>query len=301
MTPARPDLNLIPVLQALLDERSVTRAAARVGISQPAASVILRRLRAHFGDELLTRVGNHYELTRLGAQLNRQVGTVVDVGDRLFATKSHFIPAATEREFVLALSDYSLSLLGPRLLDEMGDAAPRARLRFQPTTRTVEDVNSLAVRSVDGMILPAGAAPQRMPNRVLYSDEWVCLFAPESGEPADTAPDLTSLEWVLGYRDAGSAGDLERRLEEAGIGLNQLTVDSFDILPRFVRAGRRLALVQRRLIGTSTPPGHLRVAPPPVPLEPIVETLWWHPAHHDDAGHRWFRELIVRTAAGLPE
>ncbi|MEV6060803.1 LysR family transcriptional regulator [Nocardia asteroides] len=316
MTGSRPDMNLIAVLHVLLEERNVTRAAHRIGVSQPAASVMLGRLRRHYGDDLLKRVGNQYELTPLGLILSKQTGSILELSDRLFATKSRFDPATTDREFVVALSDYSLGTLGPALLDTIEEQAPHAQLRFRPIGRTIADDSSAAVRLVDGLILPHSAAPARLPHLELYRDEWVCLVASADADRATA--ELTELDWVLGYHDPATGGDLdrrlrgtglrldplaadsiERRLERTGIRLKPLAIDSFDLLPRFVRAHRRLALIQRRLAETIARPDTTRIIDCPVDLGPIIETYWWHPVHTDDAGHTWFRHLVRDTARAV--
>src|SRR5437763_10872301 len=100
------DLNLLVSLDALLQERSVTKAAARMGLSQPALSASLARLRRHFGDELLTRVGNEYRLTPLAVQL-RELSRLALTGiERVFDAQPAFDPASSTREFHLLVSDY---------------------------------------------------------------------------------------------------------------------------------------------------------------------------------------------------
>ena len=100
------DLNLLVSLDALLQERSVTRAATRMGLSQPALSASLARLRRHFGDELLTRVGNEYRLTPLAVQLKELSRLALSGVERVFDAQTEFDPASSRREFSLLVSDY---------------------------------------------------------------------------------------------------------------------------------------------------------------------------------------------------
>ena len=109
------DLNLLVSLDALLPERSVSRAAARLGRSQPSLSESLARLRRHFRDDLLARVGNHYELTPLAAQLAEQTTSALAAVARVFASEPDFDPAIAEREFTVLISDYAITVLGPEL------------------------------------------------------------------------------------------------------------------------------------------------------------------------------------------
>jgi len=111
---ANLDLNLLVALRELLRERSVTRAAERLGVTQPAASASLSRLRRHFGDELLVRDRGEYTLTALGAQLAEQADAVCVASERLFAASADFDPATSEREFTLLMADYTIVVMGRR-------------------------------------------------------------------------------------------------------------------------------------------------------------------------------------------
>lgn len=108
------DLNLLLSLNALLQERSVTRAALRLGLSQPTLSGNLARLRRHYGDDLLTRVGNSYELTPLAERLTEHTAQALALADRIFQTGPDFDPARAEHQFTLVGTDAtSRSSAGP--------------------------------------------------------------------------------------------------------------------------------------------------------------------------------------------
>ena len=128
---ANLDLNLLVALRELLRERSVTRAAERLGVTQPAASAALARLRRHFGDELLVRDRGEYTLTPLGAQLAEQADAVCAAAQRLFAASADFDPATSEREFTLVMADYTIMVMGEALSQVIARAAPRARLHIR--------------------------------------------------------------------------------------------------------------------------------------------------------------------------
>src|SRR5689334_14098640 len=150
MRTASIDLNLLAALDALLAERNVTRAGRRLGLSQPAMSEALARLRRHFGDELLVRVGNRYELTPLAVGLVDRVQAAVAGVERVFSAAPEFDPADSTREFTLLVSDYATSVLGPPLAAAFARSAPHARLRLCP--HRPEDVTGAAerLRGVDG-------------------------------------------------------------------------------------------------------------------------------------------------------
>ncbi|MEU6665959.1 LysR family transcriptional regulator [Streptomyces sp. NPDC046727] len=299
----RPDLNLVVALHALLEERHVTRAAQRIGVGQPAASAMLARLRRHFDDELLTRVGNRYELTPLGAFLRDRAAGVLEMNDRLFAIKSRFDPARTEREFVIGISDYALGVLGPRLLERFEEEAPDARLTFRLHASPDHDSDGdIALRSVDGMILPYGNPHKHLPHKELLRDEWVLLLD-AANDLAGGAPSrevLSELRWVVAYGDPAHPTPGTGQLEAAGVTMRHLTVvDSFRMVPHFITGSRRVGVVQRRLAESLPENLGLRAIPVPYPMPELVLAFWWHPINTVDAGHSWLRELLGQVAAEL--
>ena len=102
------DMNLVVALRALLAERNVTRAGERIGLSQPAMSAALGRLRRHFGDELLARKGSGYQLTALGVVLLDRTEVACEMLEQVFGSQLRFDPAREEREFVILTSDYAV-------------------------------------------------------------------------------------------------------------------------------------------------------------------------------------------------
>ena len=119
-------MNLIIALHALLGERNVTRAGQRIGLSQPATSAALARLRRHFGDELLARKGGGYELTPLGAVLLARTEVACDMLERVFGAQPYFDPEQEDREFVIIASDYAVTVFGAELAREISVRAPLA-------------------------------------------------------------------------------------------------------------------------------------------------------------------------------
>src|SRR6476660_3812379 len=114
---ANLDLNLLVSLDALLQERSVSRAAARLGLSQPTLSTALGRLRRHFGDDLLARSGNSYTLTPLAERLLESTAAALEWTDRVFGTRPEFVPEDAEHEFTMVVSDAQLPIFGRVLAD----------------------------------------------------------------------------------------------------------------------------------------------------------------------------------------
>src|SRR5205814_427143 len=180
---ANLDLNLLVSLDALLQERSVSRAAVRLGLSQPSLSASLARLRRHFGDDLLDRVGNRYELTPLAAQLTEQTTSAMAAVARVFASEPDFDPATSEREFTVLISDYAITVLGPALAALL-QQAPHVRLRLHQIASPAVDDAAQVLRDVDAMVVPHGFLSD-LPSQQLFTDQWVCIVAaghPDIGE-----------------------------------------------------------------------------------------------------------------------
>lgn len=296
---ARLDLNLVVALRALLEERNVTRAGERVGISQPAMSAALARLRRHFDDDLLARVGGHYELTALGQVLMDRTVTTCDLLERLFASQADFDPTTESREFTLVASDYAVAVFGTELARVVHEEAPGIRLRFTQTPTTVTDDTAALLSATDGLFMPHGVISD-FPATDLYDDRWVFLVADDHPEVRDTIThdDLARLPWVTYQRtyDAPAV----RQLGMLGIEPRvEVSVDSFQLLAPMVVGTRRVALIQERLARRFAAHSAIRVLEPPYEAVPLREALWWHPVHTHDAAHIWLRDTAVRVAGLL--
>jgi len=301
MNLARLDLNVVVALRALLEERNVTRAGARVGLSQPAMSAALARLRRHFDDDLLSRVGSRYELTPLGQVLLDRTAAAYDVLERLFASRADFDPAEEAREFRLFASDYAVAVFGAELAREVHRAAPNVRLRFTQTPPTVVEDTATLLSSTDGLLMPHGVISD-FPATDLYEDRWVFLVDRDHPSVRDglTKRDLGRLPWVTYQRtyDAPAVRQLGMLGVEPRV---EVSVDSFQLLPLLVAGTRRIALVQERLAKRLAPIADVRVVEAPYETVPLREALWWHPVHTHDAAHLWLRDLAARVGARLPQ
>lgn len=299
MNLASLDLNLVVALRALLEERNVTKAGRRIGLSQPATSAALARLRRHFDDDLLSRAGGHYELTALGLALLDRTATACDLLERVFASQADFDPAREEHEFTLIASDYAVAVFGAELARTIHAEAPGIRLRFkQASTELIEDTTAL-LSGVDGLLMPHGII-RGFPAVDLYRDSWVYLVAddnPEVGEQL-TLDDLARLPWVTYQRtyDAPAA----RQIGLLGIEPRvEVSVDSFQLMPLLVAGTRRVALIQERLAERLDGFVPVRIMDPPYNAVPLQEALWWHPVHTHDAAHIWLRETAARVGEAV--
>lgn len=292
------DLNLLTVLEAVLDERSVTRAAQRLGRSQPAISASLARLRRHFDDQLLIRAGNGYELTPLAAQLVEPVQVAITTTRRVFSAQPHFDPDHSEREFVVIMSDYSLAVLGEPLARLTEREAPEVRLHIQQTNTDIVDHAHETLRTADALVLPHGFISD-LPYADLYTDDWVCLVSNDNDEVGDelTVDQLAELPWVITYHRPTAYTAATRQMRAQGIEPRiSMVTESFVSLPLLIAETNRIALIQRRLADRFRHLPGLRALECPFQPDPLVEALWWHPMNTHDPAHRWLREIMTEAS-----
>ncbi|QFZ19035.1 LysR family transcriptional regulator [Saccharothrix syringae] len=293
------DLNLLVALDALLQERGVTRAAERMGLSQPAVSAHLARLRRHFDDELLTRVGNSYRLTPLAAQLKELARTALQGVERVFAAEADFDPASSTREFSLLVSDYGVAVLGATVAALLAAEAPGTRLRLSPNTPQVVDAVPQSLAAVDLLLMPHGFL-QDLPHQDLYRDEWACLVSADNAEVGAslTVEQLRTMPWVASYHGPTASTPAARRLRLHGIEPRvQVVTETFLTVPGLVAGTDRVALLQRRLADRLPDELGVRVLPCPFEVGPLLEAMWWHPVHDEDPAHRYLRDVVARAAA----
>jgi DNA-binding transcriptional LysR family regulator len=296
------DLNLLVSLDALLDQRGVTRAAQQLGLSQPALSASLARLRRHFGDELLARTGNEYRLTPLAAQLKPRVRLALEGVERVFTAQPEFDPAESTREFAVVMSDYACAVLGGSLAGLLAEEAPSARLRIVHNTPEVVDRAEQSLLTTDLLVLPHGFVTD-LPHADLLRDRWVLLVAtdnPEVGEEL-AVEQLTALPWVATYHGPTASTPAARVMRMLGIEPRvEVVTESFLTVPGLVAGSRRIALIQERLVRLLPAEVGVRAVPTPFDAGPLVDAMWWHPVYDRDAEHTFFRDLVARAAAAAP-
>ena len=290
---------MLVTLDALLQEKNVTRAARRLGVTQPSVSAALSRLRRHFGDELLRRTGSRYELTSLAELLATQTAPALLGVQRVLEVAPSFDPSTSEREFTLMMSDYATTVFADSLAGFVAEQAPGVRL-------TIKEVNAFAVthatetlRSVDGILLPHGFIHD-VPADTLWEDTWVCMVAGDNVAVGDsvTLEQLQRMPWVVSYNNATAYTPAVQQLRTIGVEPDiRVVTESFLALPFLVAGTDRIALVQARLAERLRKSADVRTLSCPWEVNPLVEAFWWHPAMHDDPAHAWLRASL-REAGG---
>ena len=169
----RLDLNLLVALDALLTERSVTRAAQRLHLSPSATSDALARLREYFDDELLVQVGRRMEPTPRAEALQQPVRDVLVRVDSTIAIQPHFDPRLSDRVFRIFASDYTQLVLGPQVMALAAAQGAGVRLDFLP--QIAQPHRSLERGEADLLVMPQALLSPDHPQAVLYEEGFVCL------------------------------------------------------------------------------------------------------------------------------
>jgi DNA-binding transcriptional LysR family regulator len=298
---AELDLNLLPALGALLEDRNLTRAGERIGMSQPAMSAALARLRRHYGDDLLEREGRGYRRTVFGEQLLPAVRDALRHLDTTMQRSPTFDPADSDREFSIAVSDYTVSILADPLLRLVNRIAPRITLHLNALPAGLSS-SGAALAMHDLLIGPVGFDfPGR--HTELFRDRLVCVVDPVASGlsgPALSLEDLARLPHAEPAFAPGQPTPVDRVLDELGI-TRRVRVTTFGWLSvPFALAGTEMvAIVPERMARLAVRSAPLAILEPPFGRVELVEAAYWQPSRTDDPAVRWLLVTLKEAARAL--
>lgn len=289
------DLNLLAALDVLLAERSVTLAAARLGLSVSATSRTLARLRAATGDPLLVLAGRSLVPTPYAERL---AGRVHELAAEARAVLSPAVddldPASLDRTFTIRANEGFVALFAAALIASMLEAAPRARLRFAP--KPDKDATKLRDGRIDLEIGTLGASAPELRNQLIFRDDFVGaarLRHPVLDGPM-TAQRYAGCAHVVASRRGASKGPVDDALEDLG-----LRREIAAVVPGFLdalavaRGTDLLALVPRSCMRLRDAAQGLQAFDLPVPTPGLAVSMMWHPRLDADPTHRWLRERLA--------
>jgi DNA-binding transcriptional LysR family regulator len=297
----RLDLNLLVTLDALLDERRITRAAERLNLSQSAISGMLAKLREYFDDELLVPVGRNLELTPLAQELVQPVRDLLLQVQTIVAIDPAFEPAQARRHFKIATSDYVINVLMRRVIPAIEASAPHITLEFMPQ---VEDsAEKLRRGEYDLLIIPEPFIANDHPHRPLFDDSYTCVVwegNTQVGErlSVEEFERLDHIAALLGWPRAPTYDS--RYMEAQGIRRRvRVTTSDFSSIAPALIGSQMIATMHRRFASELARTMPLRLVEPPLAIPTVREFLQWHEYREKDPCHRWLRERIVEAAAAL--
>jgi DNA-binding transcriptional LysR family regulator len=290
------DLGLLLTLDALLQEESVTRAARRLGLSTPATSHALARIRRRLGDPVLVRAGRKMVLTPRAERMRPEVRSLVADATRVLDAAAPFSPRGLERTFTIFTTDHVLLVLGPVVDRILREEAPGATLRFLPSAE--DDWIPLREGAADLSVCILGHFPPEFRTRRLFTDRFVCVVRrdhPRVGRRL-TLDEYLALDHVV-VSPLGRPSHVDAVLAQRGKERRIRRIVPFFTSGLLLAASTDYVLtVSDRAAGALAASLGLRQVAPPLPLAPYALSLLWHPRLEDEPANRWLREVFLRAA-----
>lgn len=298
------DLNLLSVFQEVYRERQISSAARRLGLSQSAVSNALARLRRSFGDELFVRTASGMQPTPLATQMAEPIGAAMAQVALALNQRSRFEPGASNRRFVLAMTDVGEVYFMPTLIERCRQLAPHVELSSLRVGSSVLKEEMEGGR-VDLAVGPFEDVSEALYQRHLFRQPFVCMF--RKGHPLGkgelTLARFTAAEHLLVDAADSPYDRVNAVLAKAGIGsnaqgrLSRFRVPHFTAVPYIVSTTDLVVTVPQKLAERAGPPFGLEWATPPLELPALQTNIFWHRRFNQDPGNQWLRGLLAEVFA----
>jgi DNA-binding transcriptional LysR family regulator len=296
MNPLAFDLNLLRIFHRMMMDRKVSAAAEALGVTQPAISNALRRLRDLTGDDLFTRSSQGMQPTVFASQIAEPIGYALATIDGTLNQPSRFDPATARREFHLGLTDIGEVYLLPRLLKETSTSAPGVRF-----TTVRGSFASLREQMESGAIdLAVGLLPQLQGNffhRRLMRQDYVLSMRrehPLAGKARFTLQDYIAQEHVVVVSHGTGHGNVDTLMARKGIVRNvRLTVPHFMAVGQVLQTTDMVATLPKAFSRLVEQPFDLISLPHPAKLPTVNIDAYWHRRMHRDPANLWLRTLMA--------
>ncbi len=297
------DLNLLSALYCLLETRSVSRAAQRVGVTQSAMSRTLGRLRLLFADPLLVREGQEMRLTPRAATLHEPLIRALSEIEALLTLESDFEPAQTQRMFRLAISGFAQIFLISKLQEVLEREAPHAIFSFyQPEDHSVkqlaENVLDLVIRC------RSENDPSTLRSQTIYKDDFICLVRKKHPILRErfTVENYAGCDHLLISPLGGEFGLIDEYLRKLKLSRRIKTLSSSFALAPYLLESSNLVVTLPRMSAINLSEKHgLRQLELPFKTEGIEIVQFWHERRDNDSSHQWIRRLIYQMSRSLYE
>lgn len=288
------DLNQLVLFQQLMVERSVSKVAERLGLTQPAVSNTLAKLRRQFGDDLFVRTPAGMMPTPFAEQLAEPLGYALGMIHGGLNQHSRFDPASVKRSFTVGMTDIGEIVFLPTLVERLRQQAPGVSLSTVRTTATTlrDDMEAGRVDLAIGLLpqLKAGFFQRR-----LFRQRYVCLF--RKGHSLDrqgmSVADFQLAEHLIIVSAGTGHGKVDELIRRAGVDRSVcLTIPHYVSVGHLLRRSDMVATVTERLAESLVQPFDLAFRPHPVDLPEIAINLFWHAKVHRSPAHQWLRGLV---------
>lgn len=301
------DLHLIRVLHTVLTERSVSKAAIRLGMYQPAVSASLKRLREMAGDPLLVRSGSGMVPTDAGLRMLEPSASILRAAESMFSDARGFDPATAQHTFRIAASDYLDPLFLPQLVAQIKQQAPCCPIEIHPLSAESDYRARLALGEIDVVIGNWTTPPDDLHLGRLFGDEVVCLVArdhPAVRRESQGGWDADS--WLAAEHIArtpthpGARGVIDDHLDSLGLTRNiTARCPHFGLIPSMVASSLLVLTTGRQYCERYEDKLPVRILPCPIPFPRLMYYQLWHERTHASNSARWLRERVKSVASAL--
>lgn len=290
------DLNLLVVFDALMSEQHLTRAAEKIGLSQPATSNALARLRKLFNDDLFIKTSKGMTPTPRAVELADPIRQALLQIQSTITTEPQFIPETSERIFRLGMDDYTELVFLPSLLQKIEQLAPKVKIQVWWTNW----MRSPKLLDVDEIDVAVGYCPQWQPwhqRQLLYEESFICVA---SSKRLQTRKAITLEEYVVASHLLVSpkediAGMVDKILREQNLTRHvAISVPNFLIVPYILVNTGLIATLPTQLAKTFVEGGPLQASPLPFQMPGFSVDMLWHSKNDLEPGHQWLRNLIIQ-------
>ncbi len=294
----RYDLNLLPVFVVLMEERNVTRAAERLGITQPALSNTLNRLRETLRDPLFVRERYGIRPTELAEEIAPAIVEALAKLDDVIHGQQDFDPLSAERLFTIAPNDYVEFVLVPAIVERLRDVAPGIRLRLTPFGSDIAETGVMS--GTTAMVLGRLTdPPDNLVVQHLMDDGLACVVRAAHPDIGDSISkeQYERLKHVNMLPPGRLRAGLFQSLEKQGLKREvAVSVTHFLSIPELVAVTDYCTTLPSLICRRIALDPRLKVLPPPVDLGTFPVQMAWHVRYRNDPAHRWLRGLIGDVA-----
>lgn len=288
------DLKSLEVLEALLTERNVTRAAAKVGLSQPAASNALARLRRLLGDPLVVRTRQGMIPTERGESLLEPIQNLRHILERVLEPEQNFDPATAKHTFKIAATDFAEWVALPPLSRLLSAQAPRIKLEMEPLKEVVPS-QDLEEGKIDLAIGFFSDPPGSFYQQELFTEDFVCVMSAKNKERPNgmTLKQFLALRHILVAPWGGMVGLIDSILAKQGSHREVfVSTTHFHIAPFVAAESDYLVTLPRRVAEAYEKQLGLALFEVPVEMPKFTFRQLWHKRHHHSKAHQWLRAEI---------
>jgi LysR family transcriptional regulator, nod-box dependent transcriptional activator len=295
------DLNQLVVLNALLSEQSVKKAADKIFLSPAATSCALARLREYFEDDLLMQIGKTMVLSPKAERLRQPVQDVLLQIQAITAINPAFDPGSSTRKITIEASDYVIDVFLTEVLKRVAELSPL--MEFELREIGPHSHAELENGDIDILICADFFTVQDQPAEALFEDTWSCLAWAGNktfDEELSLEQYLDSGHVVVQWGARGFRSAVQDTASSLGYDLrSEVIVPSFSVIPKLLVGTKRITTIQSRMAQQLISTEPLRIFPCPMPMQKLKESVQWHKHKEHDPAISWFRDILKQVATDL--